>query len=233
MAMAFVEGQVKNSAASPATTPAFTNAVATGQLVVAYPCFDVGAAALTTAVTDNKGNLWVAAPLFYTFSATNNLALDCWYTIITVPATAGTYTASLAFNDTAASTNWVVQYFNGFVGVPTIDQAAKSINASSTTLTSGATGATTAATELVIGGGVHTGTVSAITLGTGYTNLTTSSVANRQSAMESKVVGATGAQTANFTIAAARASIGGVVTFQDLTSGASTFPSNFGLMGIG
>lgn len=233
MAMAFVEGQFKNSAATGAITPAFANAVATGQLVVAYPVYDVGSAGLTTGVTDNKSNVWHQVPSFYIFSATNNLAMDCWYTVVTVPATAGTYTASLAFNDTAASTNWVVQYFNGFVGTPTIDQAAKQNNASSTTLNSGATGTLAASTELVIAGGVHTSTVSAISLGTGFTNLTTSSVANRQSAMESLVTSTNAAQTGSFTIAAARASIGGVVTFQDVVAGGTTLPSSFGLMGIG
>jgi len=69
--------------------------------------------------------------------------------------------------------------------------------------------------------GVHASTTSAFSLGSGYTNLTTNNVSARAVAMESKVVAATGAQTATFSIAAARVNIGGVVTFSDVPRNAA------------
>lgn len=220
MAIAFLEGQVANATASPVATPAFTNALAVGQLVVVYVTYDAGLAALTTSVTDSKGNTYINVPSFYALDATNNMAIDCWYAVVTTGHTGAAPTVSVAFNAVSANANIVVQVFNGFVGTPTFDKKNTSVNASSTTATSGASAATTVAAELVVGGAVHTGTVSAYSLGAGYTNLTQSSVANRQAAMESKVVAATGAQTATFTIALARANIGGVATFYDLVASA-------------
>lgn len=213
MAIAFAEGQVKDSGVSPATTAAFTASIGTGQLLVVYAGSDIDTLGQITGVTDSKGNTWHQVPGMNIIRAGSVIALDAWYC---VPTTGGTgFTVSVAFNDASANCNIVVQYFNGFTGTPTLDQVKSQSNASSTTCTSGTSAATTQAVEVIIGGGIHATTTSAFSLGAGYTNLTQSSVANRQVAMESKVVAATGTQVATFTIAAARANLGGVATFYD------------------
>jgi hypothetical protein len=121
--------------------------------------------------------------------------------------------SALNFNATSENCVLVVQHFNGFTGTPTLDKKSTSSNVSSTTITSGATATLAQAVELVIGLGIHASTTSLISLGAGYTNLTEVSIAAREAAMESKVVAATTAVTATFSIALARVNIGGVVTF--------------------
>lgn len=225
MALAFVEGQVKDSGTTPATTPAFSATIVAGQLLVAYGGLDGGSTGDMTGVTDSKGNTWTHVPGMDIANAGGTLSLDAWYC---VPVTGGTsFTVSVAFDDVNSNCNAVVQYFNGFTGVPTLDKVQHSSNTSSTTATSGATATLTQSVELVVGGAVHASTTSAYSLGSGFTNLTQSSVSARQSGMESLVSAATTAQTANFTIAAARVNIGGVVTFYDFIAA----PTNSGISG--
>lgn len=213
----FVEGKVIDNGTGTATTAAFTNAFATGQLVAVMAAFD-GSANTITSVTDSKGNTYVQVP---GMSVTNGLnpgcGLDMWYAVVTAGGAAPTVTVN--YNATGTNANVAVQYFNGFVGTPTLDKVHSQINASSTTATSGATAATTQAVELVIGLAAHAATTSAFTLGAGYTNLSTNNIALRANAMESLVTAATGAQTATFTIAAARVNAGGVATFYDAVAG--------------
>lgn len=213
MAIAFVEGQIKDSGSSPATTSAFTANIGVGQLLVAYGCNDSGLSGQMTGVTDSKGNTWTQVPGMDTTNAVG-VSLDAWYCI---PTTGGTgFTVSVAFNAANGNMNAIVQYFDGFTGTPTLDKVKTTADTGTpTTCTSGATATTTVADELVVGGAVHASSLSVFTAGSGYTNLTESPVAFREGAMESKVVSSTGAQTATFTIAAGRACIGGVATFYD------------------
>lgn len=216
MALAFVQGLVKDSGSSPATTAAFTGTIAAGQLLVVFGGMDGGATGDMTGVTDNKGNTWTHVTGMDIANTGGTLALDAWYC---VPTTGGTgFTVSVAFNDGATNLNAVVQYFNGFTGTPTLDTFQHSSNASSTTCTSGTTSVILNSNELIVGAGVHASTASAWTLGATYTNLTQSNVSARSVAMESKVVALAAAETATFTIAAARVNIGGIVTFQDVAS---------------
>lgn len=230
MALAFVEGQVVDNAVGLATTPAFTNTFAVGQLVVVNICYDGGANA-TTLVADNA-----TVPNTYTLigaaSVGNGTTMyQAVYSSVIATAKASP-TVTVTYNSAATNADVVVQYFNGFVGTATLDQSKSQTNASSTTATSGASSATTQATELVVGVATHISTASAFTLGSGYTNLTTNNIANRAVAMESKVVGSTGAQTATFTIAAARVNTGGVITFYD-TGGAAPAATISTLMMMG
>lgn len=74
----------------------------------------------------------------------------------------------------------------------------------STALSSGATGTTANATELVIGGGTinTSGSSNALTLGSGYSNLATVTDNNTWTVgVESLITSSTGAQTATFTAA--------------------------------
>lgn len=220
-AIAFVQGVSDTGAAgtTPEVLPAFGTNVAVGDLIVVLCGGDGGVTGLATGVTDNLGNTYTRVPGFDIANGAGTLNLDCFYAVVTV---AGACTITCAFDDLNENGVFVAQHFNGFVGTATLDQIKRQENASSTTCTSGASPSTTVANEVVIGLGIHASTVSAFSLGSGYTNLTQASVAARQAAMESKIVSSTGAQTATFTIAAARVNIGGLVTFYDAGGGAAT-----------
>lgn len=222
MAIAFATGVVKNATASPAATTGLSPVA--GNLIVVYMGMDAGSNTIT-GVSDNKGNTYVQIPGMSLSGASGGATLDAWYTVVTIPG--ASFTINVAFNAATSNMNVIAQLFTGFIGTPTLDKVKSTDNASAvTTMTSGATAATTRAVELVVGGAVHTSTVSAFSLGAGYTNLTQSSIAARQAAMESLVTSATGAQTATFGIAAARTGVAGVATFYD-AGAVSTPNSNF------
>jgi hypothetical protein len=222
MAIAFVQKQIKTSTATPASTPAFASSVAVGDIIVVFGGIDGSTAGLMSGVTDSLGNTYTAVPSFFTSDAGNSVSFNCWWTRVTVGGASNV--VSLAYNDTANSADIAVQHFNGFVGTATFDLKITTVTSgASTTATSGTSGTTANANEVIIGGAVHAGLASAYTLGSGYTNLSDSGGVGRQVGMESKVVAATGTQLAQFTIAAARPSIGGLVTFYD----ASTTPTGW------
>lgn len=220
MAIAFVEGKTIDSTTGSATTAAFTNTFAVKQLVVVTIAFDGGSNTVTS-ITDNAStsNAYVLISNASVGNGTT-MYLATYYAVITTAVASAQVTVN--YNSTGTNANVAVQYFNGFTTAPTLDQAHAQTNASSTTTTSGATSATAHAAELVVGMGVHISTTSAFSLGTGYTNLTTGNVAARAVAMESKVVSSRAAQTATFTIAAARVNAGAVATFYDAVPNTTT-----------
>lgn len=220
MAIAFVQGVVKSATASPAAVTGLSPT--TGQLLVAFIGFD--ATNTVTSVTDNKSNTWTHIAGMYLAGDSGGASIDAYYCI---PTTVGaSFTVDVAFSAATSNINVVIQSFNGFTGTPTLDQLKSQDNPSPTTsVSSGATPTTTQAVEIVVGGGIHTSTTSAWTLGTGYTNLTSSDVTSRSMAMESKLTSSTGAQTATFTVAASRTSMGGVATFYDNTGGGAVSAS--------
>lgn len=230
MAIAFIEGQVIDNGTGIATTPAFTNAFAVGQLAVVTIAFD-GGANTTTSVTDNA-----TTPNTYTLisgssvgNGTTMYLATYWAKITTAKASP---TVTVNYNSATTNADVCVQYFNGFVGTPTLDQSKSTVNTTSTTVTSGASSATTVAAELVVGAGVYISTATTFTLGAGYTNLTANNIAARAVAMESKVVAATGAQTATFTLGATRVNTGAVSTFYDAVGGGTT-AHNLTMLGVG
>jgi len=215
MSMGFLEGQVIANATGVATTPAFTNTFALGQLVVVTINYSGGANA-TTSVVDNASvsNTYTAIP---GASVANGATLfqAVYYAVITTAKASPTVTVN--YNSASTNAGVVVQYFNGFIGTPTLDQSASSANTTSTTVTSGASGTTAEPTELIIGiGAYHAGTTT-FTLGSGYTNLTqlNSSADTVAAALESKLVSFTNTQTATFTLGTTNINIGGVITFYD------------------
>lgn len=215
MALAFVEGKALANVTGTATTAAFTNTFAVGQIVVVAIAYDGGANA-TTSVTDNA-----TTPNTYTLIAAVSGATGGTYQAIywsKITTAKASPTVTVNYNSAATNGNLVVQYFNGFTATPTIDQTKLQANASSTTVTSGASSSTTVAAELVVGIGMYVSTATTFTLGAGYTNLTAQNTTNASVALESKVVAATGAQTATFTLGAARINEGAVLTIYDLTT---------------
>lgn len=215
----FVEGQVKNATASPAAFPLLGSSIAVGDLIVVEAGGDGGQTGDVSGITDTFGNTYHQVPSFDFANGAGTLNMDAWYTVVT---TAGAHNiVSVAFVAANENFNGVIQHFNGFIGTPTLDQAAKSSNTTSTTVTSTASGATAQATEIVVGMGIHASTTTTWTLGAGYTNLTTSEIAARGVAMESKLVTSTGAQTATFTLGATKVNMGALLTFYDAASGTS------------
>lgn len=233
MAIAFVQGQSNSGAAgtTPQALTAFSSSVAVGDLIVVLAGGDGGLTGLATSVTDSLGNTYTRVPSFDIANAGGTLNLDAFYAVVSTGHSGASNVITLNFDSVNENCVIVAQHFNGFTGVATLDKKSTSSNTTSTTITSGATATLATAVELVVGLGIHDSTVSAITLGAGYTNLTTVSVAARQAAMESKVVAATTAVTATFTIAATRINIGGVLTFQDV-AGATTTKTITGLARI-
>lgn len=110
-------------------------------------------------------------------------------------------------------------------GAATSSAADKSIGAtgSGTALSSGASATTTQANELVIGAGVVSGNV-VMTAGSGYTNLNKVNTTFTTLAFESKVVAATGAQTAAMTSGTTGSWACQVATFKE--AGAAAVPKN-------
>jgi hypothetical protein len=215
MSMAFVEGQVIANATGVATTPAFTNTFALGQLVVVTVNFS-GGTNPTTSVTDNA-----STPNTYTLISGASIANGAtlyqavYYAVITTAKASPTVTVN--YSSASNNAGVVVQYFNGFVGTPTLDQSGSSANTTSTTVTSGASSGTTQNNELVIGMGVYHAGTTTFTLGAGYTNLTqlNNSTDTVGVAMESNLVATMNAQTATFTLGTTNVNIGGVLTFYD------------------
>lgn len=203
--MAFVKGTTGNTTTSPTTTTAFTGSTTSGNMIVVTVSDDSALLTNNITVTDNKGNTYLKE-----IHRANTSTLSMWYCSSIVGGSSHTVTAT--WDETATGRVTVVaQEFDG--GHNTLDK--KSDNqGSSTSPSSGATATTTAANETVVSGVSRAGTTSALSLGSGYTNLGTVNVANAGVGQESKVVSSTGAQTGTFSIAASRAWVCGVLTFK-------------------
>lgn len=223
MALAWVStGTVSNNTGVATTTSLGTTA--TGQLIVVSYADDSATTTTFTSVTDN------ATPV-NTYAATDSFRLNSvtyrmFYAVVTTANAAHTVTANWS---TAASARCTVvaQYFTGFTGTPTLDQATGGTGTGLVANTAVTSGTTTAASEIVVVGAAHAAAISAFSLGTGYTNLGTISVANAEIAQESKVVAISGTQTGVLNIAASRAWASSIATFKDVTSVAYMPPANF------
>jgi fibronectin-binding autotransporter adhesin len=214
---AFVEGQSVTNSTNTAVTPPFTNSFAVGQLVVVTAMYSGGANA-TQSIFDNASPSnqynFIAGASGQVVSGGAYIAV--YYSIIRTAKTSPTVT--IQYNSAATNIAVTAQYFNGFVGTPILDISKLSVNTTSTTVTSGASGSTTQANELVVGMGVYDyGTNTTYSLGSGYSNLTQANDATNSvtAAMESKIVSAIGAQTATFTLATTNVNGGAVVSFYD------------------
>lgn len=190
-------------------------AINAGDLIVVLAGGDGGITGLATSVTDSKGNTYTRVPSFDFANAGGTLNMDAFYSVVTTGHTGTGNVITLNFDSVNENCVVVAQHFNGFTGTATFDQKKTQSNTTSTTCTSGNTGTLAQAVSLVVGMGIHDSTVSAFTLGAGYTNLTTVSIAARQAAMESKVTAATTATAATFTIAATRVNMGAALVFYD------------------
>lgn len=220
MALAFSAGVTANNATGSAVTGAFGVTTVIGQLIVLTIVDDSAGLTSVTSVTDNKGNTYtrIATPLASTAT------MQMWYAVLSAAGSGHTITVAWS---TAATGRVAVaaQYFDGFTGTPTLDQARHLATGSSVTANPGTTGTTTDANEIIIIGAGHGGTTSAFSLGAGFTNLSTVNVANAAVGQESKIVSSTGTQTGTMTIAASRTWQAGIATFKDVvTANTLTMP---------
>lgn len=214
-AMGFFQGTTCSVTVSPCTTTAFASTVVAGDLIVVNVVDDSGVSEPAMTVTDTGGN-------HYTRIA-DTLANDTgtetvWWAPVTTGG--GSFTVTVTNTGGAfARMDAVAQEFNGFTGTPTFDKVSAFTSGSSVTPLSLTSGTLSNANELAVGAFAHYSTVSAFSLGSGWTNLGTISVANAANAQESKVVAATTAITSTATIAASREWNAYIATF---FSGSST-----------
>ncbi len=212
MVAAFV--QSTSASESGNATPLATTGITTtsGNLLVAGITFDSGTLNTITGVTDSKGNTWVKA---VELDATDLVGI--WYAANIVGGSA--HTINIAYNDSVGDAiSCVVQEFSGIATSSPLDKTAIA-DGTSTAPNSGASAATTQADELVVGVAGWFGATTTASLGSGYSNLAQVAKANASTAMESKVVAATGAQTAAFTLAASRDWACAVATFKAASGG--------------
>ena len=225
MAISFVQSTTGNATTSPTTTTAFAGSTTSGNLIVVTTADDSGLTTSVSAVADSKGNAYTQV-----VNISSSSSMQIWYAKNITGGASHTVSATWNTGNTGRCV-LVAQEFSGCDTSNPLDQNT-STGSTGTAVSSGASPTTTQAAELVVGGASHDALASAFSLGSGYTNLGTVNVANCAVAMESKVVAATGAQTATFTIAASRTWICGVVTFKGAGGGPPPAVNSgfFGLM---
>lgn len=224
-ALAFFQSTTCSGTVSPTNSTNFGSTVVAGDLIVVTVGDDSGTEGVLTSVGDTGGNTYTKIA----DTGSNDTGTETiWYTEVVT----GGASFHVIINATGgfARLTCAAQEFNGFVGTPTFDKVSALANGNSTAALSATSGTLTQAAELVVGGFTHYATVSAFSLGTGYTNLGTVNVANAAVAQESKIVAATTAVTAAATIAAAREWNAYVVTFYDAPNTATAVTPRFTFM---
>lgn len=231
MAAAFVQGtsgtQHGVSIASVTSTN-FASSVVAGHLLVALVASAAGASGDVSSVTDTAGNTYTKILEFTTL----NLDITVWIVWNCIGGASFNVTGhvgAVGTNDASI----VVQEFSGVMRSANPFDKSKSATGTSTSPNSGATATTTQATELIVGVLAHESTTTTIVTGSGYSALTTASLANCSAALESQVVAVTGAQTATFGLTASRPWGCGVVTIKDSAGDPKTKGGTLMLMGIG
>lgn len=175
----------------------------TGNLMVVV----VGVSLTTvSSVTDSQSNKYVLA----TSSNASNVDVEIWYAKNIVGGTTPTITVTLTTSDNA---NGIAREYSGIDASVALDKAVAA-NGIGGTPSSGNTGTTTQASELVVGGGAF-GTT-APTVGSGFSNFASkTTVAAAITVIEDKEVLATGTQSAAFTGGGAIWSVG-AATFKEI-----------------
>ncbi len=197
MVVQFIQSMVASESgnATPLTTSGMTTT--SGGLLVAGITFDSGTLNTITGVTDSKGNTWTKA-----LELDATVLVSLWYTANIIGGSAHTFT--VAYDDSVGdAVSCIVQEFSGIATASPLDKTVVATGTSAAP-NSGATAATTQADELVIGFAGYFGTNVLAAAGSGYGDLAQSNQTNANGAMESKLVSATGAQTAAFTLASSR-----------------------------
>lgn len=214
MALSFRQTALGNGTTSPVTSAAFASQPVVGNIIVVTVVDDAGISEPSMTVTDNATGGSNTYTRLADTGAANTGTHTLWWAKVARTVASLTVVVTNPGGAFARLTS-TAQEIQGFVGTPTFDKVSAYATGSSTTALSATSGTLTNANEIVVGSFAHYATVSAFTLGTGYTNLGTENVANAASAQETKVVAATTAVTASATIAAAREWTAYVATFYD------------------
>lgn len=207
--MAFVQAIQKSGSLS--TTQAFASPSTAGDtILVITDCFD-GPAGSVTSVTDNQGNTYTNIGTSFAVSeGTHTHNIDFWV------ATAGS-TGVIAV--TAHGSNEIFFSLLNYTGFSsfTFDQSASASNGSATSQSSGATGTTSAANELLVSYIVPSGTSDpTISAGSGYTKRCQFQDLNftaQFAAVEDQTVSSTGTFSGDWTLGTARLAGVVLVTF--------------------
>lgn len=191
--------------ASTVTTSSVT--VTAGNLIICTAEADV---ATSITMADSKGNAWSR---IQTQNLPATFVLETWYAKATIGGSG--YTVTATDNGGGVDSLIICEEWSGQDPTAPLDRFTGLTDTSITTnLTSGATAATTQANEIVIGTAVNSGSVTC-TLGATYSNLTKVNSPFSTLCYESKIVSATGAQTATFTVSVAGSWITQVQTFKE------------------
>lgn len=201
------------SFSSTVTTSAFGSNTTVGNILIAVCEADVTSTNGCT-VTDNKGNSWTR---ILSQAPSTVFDMEMWYTVIT--SGGSSHTVTMTDTGGGVDSNLIVEEWSGNANTPfDVSASAQDVTGISTAPNSGATASTALTDELVIGGTAVAGAPT-LTLGSGYTNLTRVATTFTALGFESKVVSATGAQTATFTAGAAGSWACGVATFKNTSAG--------------
>lgn len=206
MAQAFVQGTTGNGTTTPLNSTDFGSSVTTGNMIVVTIGDDGGAPGIVSNVTDTQGNTYTKI-----LESSTTATLGMWYAK-NVTGGASFHIIVTWNNVDAGRCSFSAQEFSGCDTTAPLDKSTSGTG-TSTAPSSGNTAVLSQSNELVVGGVVHGGATSAISLGSGYTNLNTVNVANAAQAQESKVVVANTAVSATFAIVASRDWVCGVATF--------------------
>ena len=188
---------------------------AAGNCLIAVVAADVVPLSGCT-VSDSQNNAWTRIT---TLSAAATFDLEIWASLNVVNAA-----TIVRSHDTGGGVDSeiIVEEWSGIATTNAIDQS-HSATGESNAPNSGASPATTQADELVIGAAVGSSPCG-YTLGAGYTNLDTTATSYDVLAFESKVVAATGAQTATFSLSASPSWVCSVATLKGIAASTSYVP---------
>lgn len=225
MAIAFVQSKTGTGAGTGSATAASATYTA-GNFIA------VSVAKNSTTSTITMSNTGTALTWNQAKRQTGNgQSVDIWYAMNIVGQTCTLKATSSVSTDDVAI---VAQEFSGVAASAAIDQTAGATGSSSSP-SSGATAATTVANELVFGALASNDSSNDVTLGAGYSNLGTAfnAAVLVLASAESKVVSATGAQTATFGMGGFSSSWDCAVATFKAASGATTVAHGLPLLGVG
>lgn len=196
---AFVQTLTANTNAGTGSfvTGAFGASIKAGNSIVITVADDAGVINKISSIVDSAGNTYTQR---ISNAATDSISIwDC----LGIKGGAGVTLTVTYVSASITNVSLVAQEFKGLLFPATADKSTSAL-ATSTAPNSGASGITSRPNELVIGGVAYTAAGGVATLGATYRNLGNETTnAAIHSAQEHKVVGTTGAQTANFTITSA------------------------------
>ena len=233
MVAAFVQSLTGTSLSANPSSGTWGSALTINNVVLATLVNDSGSSNYITSVTSANVTTWNRA--FAGLVDSQGSETEVWWGVVTANTTAA-FTMGYSL---AGSTRivWVAQEFSGLDTTAPFDKVSAIASGTSTAPLSNSTGTLTQADSLVCGHVAWVTGTSTLTAGSGYTNSATNGAAAtsaRFGGAESKVVAATTAQTANFTLGTSRpwgciatawkaASVGGGTASPQPTQG---YPSN-------